>query len=174
VAPGCETVNGWPATVSEPLRAAVPVFAAALKEIEPLPLPLAPDVTVSHDELLDADHAQPVPTVTVTVPLPPPTATVADAGEMTGVHTTGAEIVKVFESALSALPPGPVAATRLSYTIPGVSDARADDGNAVRMRPAASGAGFPSGTLTTTVVDPFGEMFRTYPLTSAIPSNIAA
>jgi hypothetical protein len=54
---------------------AVPVFAAALNATEPLPLPLAPDVTVIHDAPLLAVQAQPVAEVTAKLPDPPPAAT---------------------------------------------------------------------------------------------------
>ncbi len=40
-----------------PLRAE-PVFAPTLKPTDPLPVPLAPDVTVIHDALLVAVHVQ--------------------------------------------------------------------------------------------------------------------
>ena len=40
----------------------------------PVPLPLAPDVTVSQLALLDAVQAQPAGAVTVTVPVPPAAA----------------------------------------------------------------------------------------------------
>ena len=60
----------WPAIVSVPLRAA-PVLAAALNCTDPLPLPLAPDVMVSHVALLAAVHPHPLLVVTLTGPLPP-------------------------------------------------------------------------------------------------------
>jgi len=37
----------------------------------PLPLPLAPAVTVIHAALLTAVHAQPAPAVTAVLPVPP-------------------------------------------------------------------------------------------------------
>ena len=61
-----------PATVTVALRDAVAVFAVALTLTVPLPDPLAPLVTVSHDALLVAVQVQPVAAVTVTAPLPPP------------------------------------------------------------------------------------------------------
>ena len=49
----------------------VVVLAAALKATVPLPVPLAPDVTVSQDVLLlAAVHAHVAPAVTVTEPVP--------------------------------------------------------------------------------------------------------
>ena len=72
-----------PATVSVPLRCVVPVLAAALNPTVPLPLPLAPLVTVSHDvALLTAVQAQPVAAVTLVDPVPPPAATVWLVGEI--------------------------------------------------------------------------------------------
>ena len=66
------TVNVVPAIVRVPLCALVPVLAAALKATVPLPLPLAPEVTVSQDVLLlTAVHAQVLPAVTATLPVPP-------------------------------------------------------------------------------------------------------
>jgi hypothetical protein len=69
------TVNVWPATVNVAVRVAVVVFAAALNATGPAPVPLAPDVTVSHAAPLAAVHAHPVGAVTVTVPDPPEAAT---------------------------------------------------------------------------------------------------
>ena len=54
----CVTVNARPAIVRVPFRPA-PVFAATLKFTFPGPVPLAPEVTVIHGALLDADHAHP-------------------------------------------------------------------------------------------------------------------
>ena len=55
LAAACETVSALLAIVSVPVRA-LPVLAAALNPTEPLPVPLAPDVMVSHDVLLAALH----------------------------------------------------------------------------------------------------------------------
>jgi hypothetical protein len=60
--------------VSVPVRA-VPVFARALKPTEPLPVPFAPELIVSHGALLVAVHAHPLAVVTATVPVPPDAAT---------------------------------------------------------------------------------------------------
>ena len=68
------TVKVIPAIVNVPVRAFLAVFAAALKSTVPSPLPLAPAVTLNHDVLLAAVHAQPVPAVTLTVPVPPAAA----------------------------------------------------------------------------------------------------
>ena len=48
-----------------------PVFAATENWVVPLPLPLAPAVTVIHAALLVAVHAQPVAAMTLTDPDPP-------------------------------------------------------------------------------------------------------
>ena len=52
--------------VTVPMRAS-PVFAAALMTTVPLPLPLAPDVIVSHDALLVVVQAQPAAADTATL-----------------------------------------------------------------------------------------------------------
>jgi hypothetical protein len=67
----CVTVNGWPAIVSAPVREA-PVLAATVNVTDPLPLPLAPDVTVIHAAPLVALHWHVLAAETVTgVPAPP-------------------------------------------------------------------------------------------------------
>ena len=71
LAAACVTVNVAPAIVSVPVRVVVAVFAATLKDVVPLPDPVAPPVTVIHDALLVADQPQPVPAVTVLPPVPP-------------------------------------------------------------------------------------------------------
>ena len=53
-----------------PVRAP-PVFAATVNATEPLPLPLAPDVTVIHASLRLAVQVQPVPVDTMMLPDPP-------------------------------------------------------------------------------------------------------
>jgi len=72
-------VNVWPATLRVPERAA-PVLAATLKVTGPFPLPLEPEVTVTHAALLPAVQAQPLPADTEMVPVPPAAATVAFDG----------------------------------------------------------------------------------------------
>ena len=73
VAAACVTVNVCPAMVRVPERAP-PVLAATLNATEPFPLPLAPEVTVTHPGLLPAVQAQPLPADTATVPDPPDAA----------------------------------------------------------------------------------------------------
>ncbi len=95
--------------------------------------------------LLAADHVHPVAAVTDTWPLPPEAETLALAG-VTAYEQAAAEKMKVFDAALSVLPPGPTAATRDSYRMPLVGiDERPLKWN--RMRPSPSGAGLPSGSV---------------------------
>jgi hypothetical protein len=56
-----------PATVSVPVRALVDEFAATVYATEPVPLPVEPVLTVSHELLLVAVHVQPVGVVTLAV-----------------------------------------------------------------------------------------------------------
>ena len=49
-----------PATVSEPSRSLLLVFALYLNVTVPLPVPLAPAVTTIHESLLDAVHVHPL------------------------------------------------------------------------------------------------------------------
>jgi hypothetical protein len=112
LAPACVTVNVLPATVNVPVRGVVAVVAAAVKLTDPLPVPLAPALIVSHATLLVADHAHPAPAVTPTVPLPPAAATDCDTGEIKGAH--GGVNAKVLDGWLGLVPPGPTADTRVS------------------------------------------------------------
>jgi hypothetical protein len=82
------TVKFWPAIASVADRTVVLGFAATAKPADPLPVPLAPLVIVTHDTGDVADHAQPEGAVTVTVPVPPPAAIDALDGEIVGVHVT--------------------------------------------------------------------------------------
>ena len=71
--PGCVTLKLCPPIVSVPVRELVLLLAAALNATVPLPLPLAPPVTVSHDVLLLTPvHAHPAGDVTPVEPVPPP------------------------------------------------------------------------------------------------------
>lgn len=60
-----------PATVSVPVRRAVPAFAATEYPTEPEPVPAAPDAIVSQAAFDAAVQAQPAPVVTDSVPVPP-------------------------------------------------------------------------------------------------------
>ena len=68
-APACVTVKVLPPTVKVPVREVVTLLALTLYPTLPLPLPLAPDVTVIQEALLVAVHEHPVPAVTFTVPV---------------------------------------------------------------------------------------------------------
>jgi hypothetical protein len=64
--PACVTVNVRPAIVTVPVRDEADVFAATVIATVPLPVPLAPPVTVSHAALLVAVQSQALPAVTDT------------------------------------------------------------------------------------------------------------
>ena len=67
----CLTVKVCPAIVNVPVRlSSFPSFFSTLNSTDPLPVPLAPDLTVIQFALLRAVHAQPVPADTLTVPFP--------------------------------------------------------------------------------------------------------
>lgn len=78
----CVTVNVAPAIVSVPLRLVMAVLAATVKLVLPGPDPEAPLVTVIHDALLLAVHAQPAPAVTALELVPPAAVNDWFAGEM--------------------------------------------------------------------------------------------
>src|SRR5439155_1214563 len=90
VMPTCVIVALLPPALIVPLRDDVEVFAAALNEMDPLPVPLAPAVIVIHASVVVAVHEQPVGAVTPTVPDPPPTTTACVAGESVEVQGTPA------------------------------------------------------------------------------------
>ena len=71
----CVTVNVWPATVTVPTRCARVVFAAAVNDAGPLPVPEAVP-TVNQLALLTAVHAHALfDAVTVVDAAPPAAAT---------------------------------------------------------------------------------------------------
>jgi hypothetical protein len=89
------TVTDCPATVSAPLRA-IPTFCDAVNATVPLPLPAAPDVTVSHGVAVVAVQAQPDTAVTDTDgPVPPPAGIVAVVGETTYEQPVACDTVTV-------------------------------------------------------------------------------
>src|SRR4029450_2325442 len=100
------------------MRAEVLVLAATLYGTEPLPLPLVAPVSVIHAAFDTADHAQPVPAVTPTLPVVVPDPTDCPVEFSVGAHVPWNE--KPFDSALAVEPPGPIAVTRASHTMPGV------------------------------------------------------
>jgi hypothetical protein len=68
----CMTVKVLPAIVTVPVLSFLPEGAAALYATDPLPVPLAPEVTVIQSALLLAVHAQPLAVETATVPVADP------------------------------------------------------------------------------------------------------
>jgi hypothetical protein len=82
-AAACVTESVRPPTAIVPVRWLVFGLDEALKDTVPLPLPLAPLVTVSQLALLLTPvQAQPAPAVTVVEPVPPAAATDWVVGEM--------------------------------------------------------------------------------------------
>ena len=63
--PAWVTVTVWPAMVKVPVRGDVAVLAAMEKATAPFPLPLPPEVMVSHGALLVAVQLHPPPVVTL-------------------------------------------------------------------------------------------------------------
>jgi hypothetical protein len=84
------TLNVSVAIVTMPVRAA-PVFTATLKPTAPLPVPAAPDVTVSHTALLTAVHAHAAVVVTFTVPVLAVDGTFCAVGASAYVHAAGGD-----------------------------------------------------------------------------------
>ena len=83
------TVKVWPPIVTVPVRAGSGLSAAETVTV-PLPVPLAPLVTVSHGAFEAAVHAHDgADAVTVIVPVPPSAVTVAVVGEIVKLHGGG-------------------------------------------------------------------------------------
>ena len=61
-----------------------------LKPTGPLPVPAAPDVTISHGALLTAVHAHAAVVVTLTVPVPAVDGTLCEVGAIVYAHAGGA------------------------------------------------------------------------------------
>ena len=81
--PRWRTAKVCPAIVSVPFRSSSSRFSATLNVTDPLPLPLAPEVTVIHDALLVAVHPHPLGAETDTpIPPPPDASNVTLEGEM--------------------------------------------------------------------------------------------
>ena len=83
-APAWVTLKVWPAIVTDPVRCAVPVFAATVTLT--LPLPVLPDPTVNHAALLVVLQAQVLPVVTATATLSPAAGEVRLVGAIVNVH----------------------------------------------------------------------------------------
>ena len=84
------TVNVSPPIVSDPARPWADVLADALNETVPLPLPLAPPVTVNQLVLLMAVHAHPVVATTDVDDEPPAAPTVRLVGVSVTSHAAAA------------------------------------------------------------------------------------
>jgi hypothetical protein len=100
--PACVTENDWLAIVSVPVRA-LPVLAVTENATEPLPLPLAPDVIVSHASALDAVQAHPAAMFTAVELLPAVAAIDALAGANVARHEPVCVTVSVWP-AIVAVP----------------------------------------------------------------------
>ena len=83
------TFTVWPAIVSVPVRCP-PVFAANASDTVPLPLPLAPPVTVVHETPLAAVQSHEVPDMTRMLPFDALAGTARLVDERVNVHTGGA------------------------------------------------------------------------------------
>jgi hypothetical protein len=83
--PACVTENGWFAIVSVVVRE-LPVFAATENATVPFPVPLAPEVIVSHASALDAVQAHPAAIVTAVELLPAPAVSDALVGLNVATH----------------------------------------------------------------------------------------
>lgn len=99
------TVKVRPAMVTVPVRDEVVGFAATAIVTEPLPVPLAPPVTVNQAAWLDAVHAQVLPAVTETLVVSPAAADDRLDGVMAGLQVTTPACVTVnVRSAIVAVP----------------------------------------------------------------------
>jgi hypothetical protein len=108
-APACVTLNVLPPMVSEPVRDVLDVFAAAAYVTEPLPLPAAPCVIVSHPSLLTAVQLQPG-AVTVMTWVEAPATTLTEVGAIVELHGTPAWVtVKVLPPTVNVPVRGAVA-----------------------------------------------------------------
>jgi len=115
----CVIVTNWPATVSVPTRVAPVELAATENVTVPLPLPLAPPVTVMNASLLTALHWQPAAPDTATVPGPPALPIDCDVGVMVGGHvpvaTTPPPTVSTTSFDATLVPQAFFAFTRTKY-----------------------------------------------------------
>jgi len=76
----CCTVNATLPIVMDPVLTCVRMFGAATHEIDPLPVPLVTELTVSQSTVLTVCQAQLV--TRLKVPLPPIASTVVLVGEI--------------------------------------------------------------------------------------------
>ena len=118
-APACVTLKVWPAIVTDPVRCAVPVFAATVTLT--LPLPVLPDPTVNHAALLVVLHAQVLPVVTATATLSPAAGEVRLVGAIVNVHGVPAWVTLKLWPAIVTDPVRcavPVFAATVTLTLP--------------------------------------------------------
>jgi len=88
------TVNGWPAIVNVPVRAAAEL-AAAENATEPAPLPVEPPVIVSQSGFaVVAVHVHPLAAETATLQVPPVGPSAWLDGEIEGLHPAACDKVK--------------------------------------------------------------------------------
>src|SRR4051794_26917664 len=86
---------------------ALPVVAATLYCTVPLPVPLAPAVTVIQETVLAAVHAHPAAVVTATLPVAPAAGGDAVAGAIAIAQPLAWLTVKVFPATVSVPDRGP-------------------------------------------------------------------
>ena len=104
-AAACVTVKVCPPIVIVPVRVVVRALAATLSDTVPLPVPVAPAVTVIQLALLVAVRAHPVVPVTVTDTGPPAAATLCDVGDrLNAPHTVPAWVTVKFCPAIVTEP----------------------------------------------------------------------
>lgn len=166
-AAACEIVNVCEAIVRVPVRADGFGLAAALKPTNPLPLPLAPLVTVIQLAFETADHVQPEPAVTPTLPVVTPEPTDCPVELMDGAQ--GPVNEKPFDAELPVEPPGPIAMTRASNTTLGAGALCRSGRKSTRMTPPL-GAGLPRSMVSNAIADPTTNTESEYRWTSGVPS----
>jgi hypothetical protein len=147
------TVKVWPATVSVPERAP-PSVDAVVNRTVPLPLPLAPDVTVIHETLLVAVQPQPAGDVTSVLPVPPLDAMFVAVEEMENEQPPPWLTVNVWPPmvAVPVREPELVAAT-VSLTVPS-PEPLAPDATEIQLAPLVAVQEQPAPAVTVTVISP--------------------
>jgi hypothetical protein len=168
-AAACVTVKVAPAIVSVPVRCVVAVLAATLKETVPLPVSLAPAVTVIQELLLTAVHAHVLPAVTVALPVPPAATTDWLVGDTDGAHVTGGVNANVLERVPPLLPPGPTACTSTSYVTPVSRGVGSKETKSNRIMPSDPGVGLPRLTVWSAVAPPARYTSSEYSVTTFTP-----
>jgi hypothetical protein len=81
--------------VTVPVRETLLVFGVANKETVPLPVPVAPAVTVNHDAFVLDVHGHPAEIVTLTTPVPPSAIARRPEGCTVAEHEVAAACVTV-------------------------------------------------------------------------------